>query len=641
MFLVFPKVSEKFANLLFARARPDLYRENGYRRLGLCVPADTRGMMRRYEELRVAVELGQSVGGWAFAPVEAASSEELRAATRTLQEPMHRLLDEFFWFWPLAYPDGGDDPALAAFMAGDTTEATQIWSEAAGRGEPAAWHNLAVYQHLLALEWLEAPDADPEVLRSLWRDAVAYWRHVVSDEALWQRLRARIEVLGDPQLPVSAAAQVRAGLSAVLGRINAQVALRHGAKGEVGQARFQIDQMKLWLSVGEVRVLLEESARPVARRVGAQIKQARRTGANGLADAQTLLGAVRSDLDLLQILDEPAAEVVAELLPTLAEALLEQLAAAGKGGLPPAAGLPLLLVVLDLVASGPLLARAEDAFSLALADALAVGAGEPEDEEQRTFALITGKIRPELDALPLTATIRDAANARLAGWLQSLAETAMQTSPALLPWALHVMDAAAGLPLDTASRAALGLTIRNWARVPRVEQHPAVELAADGHSLRIDAAGITWNELRIDASELTGLRHPLPGFSAETPPVVAWSTVTEAWELPPELLSGEATVRTVLAAVHHFLAPNLFARIHDAIRGGATVPLGPLQLTASGIFTSDSSELRSYATLRLATPSGEATLTDDADPDFALTLDPSFEWNVPLLPLLLLVLTQR
>lgn len=634
-------MSEKFANLLFSRARPNLYRENGYRRLGLCVPADTRGMMRRYEELRVAVELGQSVGGWAFAPVEAASSEELRAATRTLQEPMHRLLDEFFWFWPLAYPDGGDDPALAALTAGDTSVATQIWSEAAGRGEPAAWHNLAVYQHLLALEWLDASDADAEVLRSLWRDAVAYWRHVVSDEALWQRLRARIEALGDPQLPVTAAAQVRAGLPTVLGRINAQVALRHAAKGEGEQSRFQIDQMKVWLSVGEVRLLLEDSARPVARRVGAQIKQARRTGVNGLADAQALLGAVRSDLDLLQILGEPASEVVAELLPTLGEALLDQLAAAGKGGTPRAAGLPLLLVVLDLVASGPLLARAEDAFSLALADALVADAGEPEGEEQRTFALITAKVRPQLDSLPLTATIRGAVHARLAGWLQSLAETAVQTSPALLPWALHVMGTAAELPLDTASRAALGLTIRNWARAPKLAQQPAVELAAGGHSLRIDATGITWNEVRIDAAELTGLRHPLPGFSAETPPVVAWSTVTEAWELPPEFLSGEAALRTVLAAVHHFLVPNLFARIHDAIRGGATVPLGPLQLTASGIFTSDSSDLRSYASLRLASVSGEATLTDDTDPDFVLTIDPSSEWNVPLLPLLLLVLTQR
>ncbi len=631
-------MSEKFTNLLTDHACLDLYRENGCRRLGLRVPVDPRGLSRRFEEIRVALELGQGIGGWAFAPGEQTPIEELRTAMRNLQEPMRRLLDEFFWFWPMSYPNIGDDVAMDAFMSGDTATATTIWSEAAGRGDAVGWHNLAVYQHLLALEWLDSNDT--VVLAGLWRDAVDYWHRVIADTGVWSRVTTRIGAMNDPQLPVSTAGLLRAGLPDLLARIHAGAAMHKAGQGDDVGCRLQIGHITSWMTPAESDALVMRSAQPVVRRIASQIAEARRSGGGSLIDIKALLDSLKNDMAILQAIGKPVASLLFEQQWTLGEVILDQLAVCRQGDQAQPPVLALLMVVLDLVGSGPLSQRTEAMFTQALNDALASGP-DSVGVDSRTCALIQKTVLPGLESLPLTDTSRAATLARVAAWLHSLADSAVQSSPAMLGWGLQTMEAAFALPLDQVSMDAMRMTLRRWSVMPRMIKRPALELSADGRTLRIDVVGVTLDGTRVESAELTGIRYTLPELGGAGPAMLYWSNASRVWELPQVFSGDPAAFLEVLTAFHQLTLPNFINRVVEAVRGGAKVPVGGLQLTATGIFTSNSSVLRSYASLRLASLEGMVSLTDNTDVDFALRLDPAVEWNVCLLPLFILLLTPR
>ncbi len=636
-------MSEKIIQLLNQCPRLELYLDNGFRRLGLRVPVDSRAVARRLEELRVALELGQAVGGWAFAPVGEVSGEALRETARRLQEPARRLLDELFWFWPAAYPNDGDDPALDAFMAGDTAAATAAWSAAAGRGEPAGWHNIAVYQHLLAVEWLDSPDADPETVRALWRDAVDYWGRVLADDEVWRRVAARVAGINDPQLPASAAAALREGLPALLAGVHAQAAARLAGRGDVAAAGFQLQCATTLCPRADVAALLEPVAQPACRRLASHLAETRRSGPPRPGELTALWEAVRADLTTLQGLGEPLAEARAQQERHLAEVVSERVEA-GLAGDPASAPRLLVhtLILLDLAAPGPAAARAGTLFSETLRTALTVAPGRG-GEGERIRRLLRDDVVPALGRLRLTPRLHAALVARIAAWTQMLAETAVGASPAMLPWALGALALSSDLPLDEESRQALDSTLASWAVEPRAVHRPAFERSVGGHALRVDVVGVTLDGVRIEAAQLTGVCHPLAGFGpgGEGSAVMRWSDATRVVELPAEFLATEAALSDVLTAFYQLVLPNLVRRLLEAIRSGARVPMGPLQLHADGIFTSDSSNARPYASLRLASDVDGVTLTDVSAPGFSQKLDPANDWNVSLLPLLILILTPR
>lgn len=629
-------MSEKIAQLLSSYSRLELYRDNGFRRLGLDAPTDSRALVRRFERLRVSLELGQRVGGWAFALEPAPTLEELRSSTRWLQEPVQRLVEEFFWFWPVAYPENEQDEALTAFMAGDTATATTAWSAAASRGEPAGWHNLAVYQHLLALEWLDSAEVAPEVLRGVWSDALKYWQQVLADDEVWRRVTARVAAINDPQLPVAAAGQLRDYLPTLLAEIHAKVAVRLAGRGDTESAGFQLKAITTLLPDEASAGLLEAVTQPFARRITTQLVATRRTA----SAIGTLWDAVAADLAVLQGLGEAAAVTCAKQMHEIAVWLLEAIRE-GEGDSSSATdALAHVLVVLDLVSEGAATELAEQRFAHVLALALAA---MPENrvEPEQTRLLLCGSVIPALARLTLPPLVRLAVHGRVAGWLKMLAENAIKSSPALLPWAFQAMDTACGLPLGPDNQAALETTLAGWSAEPVPGKRPALVLAASGHSLRINTSGVQLDGVMVASAQLTGVCHRLPGFEAEGSGLLRWSDADRVYALPEVFAANVATFNSVLTTVHQLVLPHLINRILQAVRAGEKVPLGPLQLHLDGIFTSDSSNPRPYPSLRLATDSSVVSLGDKSDPRFVVKLDPSADWNVPLLPLLLLILTPR
>lgn len=230
---------------LLQLATPELYERNAFRLLELPVQASERELARRREvmERAAANRLPTPPGPARVLPREPAPDEhEVREAGHALLDAERRLAHEFFWFWPLRAEEARDDAALARLAAGDADAAAALWQQDGGA---VARHNLAVLGHLqvLALERALAEDGAATsaslVARAgrLWADVDAHWRAAAGDEALWDRLLARIRAIDDASLKTGAARRLRQALPGALALVLARTALRALERGRPDDAQ--------------------------------------------------------------------------------------------------------------------------------------------------------------------------------------------------------------------------------------------------------------------------------------------------------------------------------------------------------------------------------------------------------------------
>ncbi len=653
-----PPLASKFDQLLTACAHPELYRRNGFRILGLAVPADPRGIARRFDELNINLELSSELGEWAFAPRPMPDREGLRAAARALQEPMQRLLAEFFWFWPLSYPIAGQDAAQVQLARGDTAAATLGWSQAASRGDPVAWHNLAVYQHLLALEWEQTADADPAILNQVWREAADYWKRVQTDQRFWHLLETRIAALDDAQLPADSACRLRDQLPEILSRIHAENAVHYVAANDLETARLHVELAQSHLPGERIAAVFEATAQPAVGRLENHVAQSRRHAAAHPADAlapmRSLVQAAASDLALLTAFSNTpvTAHLHGDQARLVADTVLDGLVAYQRATGDDLACLPLVFHLLDVATAPELAQRVEQAFGVMLENALNAArgaAGEPAPPEPvLTFDLINASIAPGLAALSLPPVANLAVNARLAGWLEKLAEESLAESPANTAWALRTVEYALDLPLDEANRAALTGMRDGWLAASGAPRVKPFNLTAGGTTLRIDARGVSLNNRLVAAADLTGVRHHFTGFSAAPPHDIGWSSADEGLAMDadwfatlPEGADAAATAREILAALHGFLVPSLVTRSLASLRAGGTVALGEVVLSEEGMALAEGEAPVPFARLRLAYRADCVTISSTDAPSRTVELDPLLNWNVVLIPHFLAALTPR
>ncbi|MEV5824143.1 hypothetical protein AB0L25_01050 [Spirillospora sp. NPDC052242] len=233
---------DRNAAAFFAHAGTDLYRRNPFRVAGLSVHATARDIRRRADELRVEARLGTGAGGGAGplplrTPPDADAVQE---ALQRLRDPVRRLEDELFWFWPAhnAAVEGARDEALDALREGRLHDAERLWADPApGRAAAVAAHNLAVLTHVQALDgFLDADTADTAADgpggRDPWAAALRHWRTVLGTDAFWDLVAARARAADDPRLGPGTADELRERLPAVLLKIAAEAAVRTSLGGD-------------------------------------------------------------------------------------------------------------------------------------------------------------------------------------------------------------------------------------------------------------------------------------------------------------------------------------------------------------------------------------------------------------------------
>jgi hypothetical protein len=229
----------------------ELYKKNIFRITGLPVDATTKEIARQAQKLQMQEEMGGLITGSkpAFAFQIDPTSEEIRAALSRMKEPQHRLVDEFFWYWPEKFGESKNDPAIQAMMSGDGQGAINIWRKRQKEGSDVAKHNMAIMYHMYAVDWslyhvlydIEASMEDQ--VKVYWRKAFDRWEDLVNSDEIRDILKERILSIGDEVLTTGFVRRMLTDLPVALDMINAEVALKLAERNRMDWARFHVDFM--------------------------------------------------------------------------------------------------------------------------------------------------------------------------------------------------------------------------------------------------------------------------------------------------------------------------------------------------------------------------------------------------------------
>ena len=196
--------------LLRESATPELYQRNGFRVLELPVDSSTKDINRRKQMMEMAATNGVPIppGHGRFFPLAPAPDEfSVRDAVQRLGLPEHRLVDEFFWFWP---HEQGHKQNLTRACNSWSREITSGPRKSGASKSPIAafshvsTHNLAVMHHLLALQWENHARSnnisgdEQKNIEQLWTRAFRRWQRLLDEDGFWSRLTARVREFEDP-----------------------------------------------------------------------------------------------------------------------------------------------------------------------------------------------------------------------------------------------------------------------------------------------------------------------------------------------------------------------------------------------------------------------------------------------------------
>lgn len=271
---------------LMAAAGAHLYRRNPFRVTGLPVDVSVREISKQAAKLQMMLELGRSefVGESVFPLDPPPTLDEIREAIEKIKDPQNRLVYEFFWLWPAEWGQSRTDPAIQAWNASDGEMALKIWTLKENQSENAlvASHNLAVFWHLVALDWekrLADMDVDIEMARTVeeyWQMSAKRWHALLSNDAFWIMIDQRIRQMNDPRLTLEFGSSLRFSLAEALIKINAELALRHLESGHRELAALHVRLVKGMVSdASKIQTVFESVMSPTIERLQQQIRRVR------------------------------------------------------------------------------------------------------------------------------------------------------------------------------------------------------------------------------------------------------------------------------------------------------------------------------------------------------------------------------
>src|SRR4030043_335672 len=181
----------------------DLYTNNSFRILGLPSNASSREIARREKEIIALINIGQEYTSkydfqW-IGPLKQ-TEESVREASRKLQDPYSRLLEEIFWF---TNNSPVDELALPSLTSGDITRAHFLWSEAIEKSKgirdifiSSLW-NLTILDHALIInnevkDAVKKANGTTEKGRiSIWGKVIANWTKLLNDSKFFNMIAMR------------------------------------------------------------------------------------------------------------------------------------------------------------------------------------------------------------------------------------------------------------------------------------------------------------------------------------------------------------------------------------------------------------------------------------------------------------------
>jgi len=244
---------------------PDLLQRNAFRLAQMPVDATDRKLNKRQQMIEMARKMGMPSpeGISPIFPIEGTSGEDgLKEALHRMRDPMNRLFDELFWFWPHTFGDSENDEGLKLLSENKVEEALKFWKQGEQETENfVSTHNLAVLHQFLALQVDErmifdksafTPDGvggffgfggnkEEKASRKHWKEAFTRWLLLTKQESFWNFLKARIHSINHPGLPVESADWLRENMSSILFSINVGLIVSAAEEDLEGHVKRQWD----------------------------------------------------------------------------------------------------------------------------------------------------------------------------------------------------------------------------------------------------------------------------------------------------------------------------------------------------------------------------------------------------------------
>jgi hypothetical protein len=291
-----------------------LYQKNIFRVTGLPVDATSKEVSRQAQKLQMLEEMGGGSTGPqpAFPLAIPPTTDEIRAALSRMKEPEHRIVDEFFWYWPEEFGASKSDPAIQAMLAGDTESAVRFWRTREKMGSHVAQHNMAIMFHMFAVDWTNyhvSYNIDKTLddqIKGYWRKSFERWEELIERDELWDMLKTRIRSLEDEALTTGFVRRMVKQLPSALDKVNAEAALRLAEQGRLDWARFHVDFMnETHPGLDDVESTSEMVLEPTKIRVEQYLKsfeqQAKKNPEKGGELANELLDRCRPMMDLFDL----------------------------------------------------------------------------------------------------------------------------------------------------------------------------------------------------------------------------------------------------------------------------------------------------------------------------------------------------
>ncbi|GHO63477.1 hypothetical protein KSC_023690 [Ktedonobacter sp. SOSP1-52] len=279
---------------------PELYLNNVFRIIELPIDAEAREIARRQAIMKQALDISMPIppGAGRILPLnKGPEPASFDAVINRLKDPIQRLIDEIFWFWPHQWGQSRSDEALLTLQRGEINMVFSHWQQLREKPEDEGigLHNLAVLCHVLALDWensahkRELTNQEQQERDTRWQEALAYWKALSEHEAFWRRVSARIKMVDDPRLTQEVGQQLRASLPRALLSINASLAVTaaeqesvHDCQRHVGllsssQFAHQVVDAALFGAIHPIQERLKTQCKTVDTQTSARPSKANRT----------------------------------------------------------------------------------------------------------------------------------------------------------------------------------------------------------------------------------------------------------------------------------------------------------------------------------------------------------------------------
>lgn len=602
---------------------PTVYIQNAFRITGLPVDASMRDIKRRLDDIKAAEEMGEGASEHrsAFALSPPPTLDQIREAAQRLHDPERRIVEEFFWFWPLDVGQGRSDPALAALQAGNKDTAFTLWKRAIKTDDShhavVAKHNLAVIYHLVALDSEHVAlsnDLETEVqttIATYWRHSFRWWEELTDDEVFWSLVTNRIRALDDARLTTGFARRLRASVPQAIDQINAMLAISFAEKGKYSQAANHITYMQeTHQGQDDVQSTLSTITAPHKTRIRSAVEKAlgtiqRAPETSGKA-AMELLEAVEQPSRVLQAIlpaDDPEK---ADISDTIAETCLKCQVAYARKTEDWTLSLKILDAALPYAASHDTKTKLRQNHDTVTQNAAldrympqlkrAIDAVDAESSVAAKVLAIRSNLLPRLENLRRDPKVTPAAYAAcadfVAGYIRGVSVTIFNEHSDLAA-ATSTLEIAIALALAPELCAQLKQDRAHLTKMKAesVKHNVTVEMRNDVVEVTQDF--VRYNDRKLPCNEIMGIRFGISkqytnGILTECSYLICVGTPTTGLTIEcNRFMRSEdkvsADFNRILESMFHNVVPGIVMRVADNIKSGRPYQMGGCVLTAKGI----------------------------------------------------------